>query len=100
MAMNVATTAASSRAPRGTKILTQAFFAAADDIPEAQRAAVVKAALTAIRDQIKNNRDRAKAARAAAKAKLSRAPASRRPKRAAAKAAPVRKAPANGVDAR
>ena len=54
----------SVRAPRGTKVLTQAFFVAADAIPEAQRPAVVKAALTAIRDELKALREKATAAKA------------------------------------
>jgi histone H1/5 len=57
----------STRAPRGTKVLTQAFFAAADAIPEPQRADVVKAALTAIRDEIKAAREKAAAAKAKVK---------------------------------
>jgi ubiquinone biosynthesis protein UbiJ len=60
---------ATARAPRGTKVLTQAFFSAADSIPEAQRAAVVKAALAAIRDELRNTRDKARIAKAKAKAK-------------------------------
>jgi hypothetical protein len=63
--MAKATTA--SRAPRGTKILAQAFFAAADEIPEARRGEVVKAALTAIRDELKGVREKAAAAKAKAK---------------------------------
>ena len=62
-------TAAATRAPRGTKSLTQAFFAAANDVPEAQRDAVVKSALAAIRDELKEARDKAKIAKAKAKAK-------------------------------
>jgi hypothetical protein len=48
-------------------MLTQAFFGAADAIPEAQRAAVVKAALTAIRNELKADREKAAAAKAKAK---------------------------------
>ena len=55
---------ATTRAPRGTKILTQAFFAAADGIPDMQRAAVIKSALAAIRDELKNARAKAKIAKA------------------------------------
>ena len=57
----------SARAPRGTKILTQAFFAAAAEIPETNRDAVVKAALASVRDELKANRDKAQAAKAKAK---------------------------------
>jgi len=53
-----------TRAPRGTKTLTQAFFSAADGIPESQRGAVVKAALAAIRDQLKQDREKVKVAKA------------------------------------
>jgi hypothetical protein len=64
---SMAKIAASNRAPRGTKNLAQAFFAAADEIPESSRAAVVKAALAAIREELKDNRARASAAKAKAK---------------------------------
>ena len=43
--------ASSARAPRGTRVLTQAFFSAAEEIPEGQRDAVVKAAFASIRDK-------------------------------------------------
>jgi hypothetical protein len=59
----------STRAPRGTKTLTQAFFSAADSVPEAQRDAVVKAALAAIRDELKADKAKAKMARAKARSK-------------------------------
>lgn len=85
---------ATNRAPRGTKILSQAFFSAADGIPEAQRAAVVKAALAAIRDEVKNTRDKAKVAKAKAKAQVAKKPAARGPKVAAATKAAAKKAPA------
>jgi hypothetical protein len=58
---------ASGRAPRGTKVLAQAFFAAAEDIPEHSRAAVIKAALAAIREQMKGDREKAKAVKEKAK---------------------------------
>jgi hypothetical protein len=74
---------ATTRAPRGTKTLTQAFFSAADEIPETQRDAVVKAALAAIRDQLKDDRDTAKLAKAKAKVKAGKAPTAVRPKLAA-----------------
>jgi len=41
------------RAPRGSKILTKAFFAALDEIPGPRRAAVAKAAQLAIRDELR-----------------------------------------------
>ncbi len=57
----------STRAPRGTKVLTQAFFSAADAIPEPQRATVIKAALSTIRDELKAAREKAAAAKVKAK---------------------------------
>ena len=51
------------RALRGTKTLTQAFFNAADAIPLDKRPAVVKAALSSIRDELKNAREKAKLAK-------------------------------------
>jgi len=61
--------AAANRAPRGTKVLMQAFFVAADEIAEAARPAVIKAALAAIRDQLKADREKAAAAKAKAAGK-------------------------------
>jgi hypothetical protein len=75
--------AAATRAPRGTKILAQAFFEAADGIPEPQRAAVVKAALAAIRDQLKDTLAKAKVTKAKTKAAAGKATPARRPKAAA-----------------
>ena len=60
------TTAA--RSPRGTKPVAQAFFSALEVIPEASRAAVSKAALAMIRDQIKLQREKAKLLAVKAKA--------------------------------
>ena len=60
--------APSPRAPRGTRVLTQAFFSAADEIPEGQRDAVIKAAFAAIRDTLKEAREKAKTAKAKAQA--------------------------------
>ena len=74
---------AATRAPRGTKTLTQAFFSAAGGIPEAQRDAVVKAALAAIRDQLKDDRKQVKVAKAKAKVKAGKAPTVGRQKIAA-----------------
>jgi hypothetical protein len=73
-----------SRAPRGTKTLTHAFFSAADGIPESQRGAVVKAALAAIRDQLKEDREKMKVAKAKATVKGTKTPSAVRPKSAAA----------------
>jgi hypothetical protein len=62
-------TATTSRAPRGTKVLAQAFFNAAEGVPEAQRAAVVKAALALIRDDLRAAREKSAAAKTKAKGK-------------------------------
>jgi hypothetical protein len=43
MKTHMAKTSSATRAPRGTKILAKAFFAAADEIPEPQRTEVIKA---------------------------------------------------------
>jgi hypothetical protein len=59
--------AATTRAPRRTKILTKAFFNAAEEFPETVRADVVKASLALIRETLKVNRARASAARAKSK---------------------------------
>ncbi len=55
-----------TRALRGTKTLTRAFFDAAESIPVDRRPAVVKAALVSIRDELKATRDKAKLAKAKA----------------------------------
>jgi hypothetical protein len=73
-----------TRAPRGTKTLTQAFFSAAAGIPEIQRDAVVKAALAAIRDQLKEDREKVKVAKAKATVKATKTSSAVRPKPAAA----------------
>jgi hypothetical protein len=65
-----------ARVPRGTKIVAKAFFAAADEIPEPQRAEVVKAALVLIRDELKAAREKAAIAKAKAKEKAGKASAS------------------------
>jgi hypothetical protein len=49
-----------TRALRGTKTLTRAFFDAADTIPLDRRPAVVKAALASIRDELKMAREKVK----------------------------------------
>ncbi len=77
---------ASARAPRGTKAVSQAFFAALDAVPEARRAEIAKAAQIAIRDELKLRRDRARAQATAAREKA-RKPAARTAKPAAKVAA-------------
>lgn len=82
MAKAEATTVA-ARAPRGTKPVSQAFFAALDSVPEASRSAVARAAQVMIRDELKNRREKVK--KAAAKEKARRPVAAKRaPKPAAA----------------
>jgi len=61
-----ATTATATRAPRGTKNLSLAFFAAADAIREDKRPAAIKAALASIRGELKASRERAKLAKSRA----------------------------------
>jgi hypothetical protein len=63
---------ATTRAPRGTKTLTKAFFEAALEIPENVRGNVVKASLALIRETLKGNREKATATKA--KAKPAKAP--------------------------
>jgi hypothetical protein len=58
---------ATTRAPRGTKTLTKAFFEAALEIPENVRGNVVKASLALIRETLKGNREKATATKAKAK---------------------------------
>jgi hypothetical protein len=85
--IDMAQATTSARAPRGTKVLTQAFFSAADAIPEPQRTTVIKAALAAIRDELKAVREKAAAARAKAKSASSAKKAAGKPvKKAAPKA--------------
>lgn len=84
-----------TRAPRGTKPVSQAFFSALESIPEASRSAVAKAALTMIRDEMKMRKDKLKVAAAKEKEKekaRAAAPASAAPVKAApAKAAPAKR---------
>ncbi len=77
----------STRAPRGTKPVSQAFFTALDAVPEASRAAVAKAAQVMIRDELKTRREKMKAAAVKEKA---------RAKSSAAMPEPAPKAPARG----
>src|SRR3954447_21243459 len=63
------TNTATGRAPRGTKPVAQAFLAALESVPEDARAAVAKATQGMIRDELKNRRDKLKAAAAKDKAR-------------------------------
>jgi len=58
-----------TRAPRGTKPVMVAFFAALDAAPEASRTAIAKAAQIMIREELKARRDKIKAAAAKLKAR-------------------------------
>jgi hypothetical protein len=84
---------AKSRAPRGTKILTQAFFSAADNIPDAQRPTVIKAAIAAIRDELREHREKAKVAKAKSKGTSTKKTAVKAPVRAKAATKMAKKAP-------
>lgn len=57
----------SSRLPRGTKPVVQAFLTALDGVPEASRPAVAKAAQAMIRDELKLRRSKQVSARPASK---------------------------------
>ena len=67
--------ATATRAPRGTKPVSQAFFTALESIPEMSRAAVAKAALTMIRDEMKAKTAAAKPTSAKRGPKAAAAPA-------------------------
>jgi 1,4-alpha-glucan branching enzyme len=93
------TATTTTRAPRGTKIVADAFFAACNEIPEPQRADVTKAALTMIRDRLKDTREKAKLAhkqKAAGKKAAAPTPAPKAPattaKKTPGKAATPKKA--------
>jgi hypothetical protein len=95
----MAKTSSATRAPRGTKNLARAFFAAADEIPDSQRPEVVKAALALIRDELKAAREKVAAAKAKAKEKAGKASASpvRKPAGITKAAAKTQKKPASGA---
>ncbi len=76
-------TPTSTRAPRGSKPVSQAFFAALDAVPEASRSAVAKAAQVMIRDELKVRREKVKAM--AVKKKAGAASLTRRPAKPAAR---------------
>ena len=89
--------ATANRAPRGTKPVSQAFFSALESIPDASRAAVGKAALAMIRDEMKMRKEKLKAAAAKDKARaVAAAPA----KAAPAKAAPAKQPAAKATNAK
>jgi hypothetical protein len=89
----MAKTPTASRAPRGTKILAQAFFAAADKIPQARRGEVVKAALAAIRDELKGARETTAAAKAKGRAATSKPPVATPSRKAVGRPQNTAKAP-------
>ena len=85
--------ATATRAPRGTKPVSQAFFTALESIPEMSRAAVAKAALTMIRDEMKTRKEKLKVATAKEKEKARSAPpAPAAPAKTTSKAAPAKSA--------
>lgn len=65
-----------TRAPRGAKAVVSAFMTALDDIPDARRVEVAKAAQTALRDEVKMLAVRAKEA---ARKPAGRKPAAKKP---------------------
>ena len=67
----------SPRAPRGTRILSQAFFEAAEAIQEEKRPAAMKAALASIRLELKAKQLKAKIARARMRAAAGKRPIGR-----------------------
>jgi hypothetical protein len=71
---------ATTRAPRGSKILAKAFLSAAEGIPEGRRADAVKAALSLIRDELKDARDQAKRVKQQRKIKPFKPPVAQRTK--------------------
>jgi hypothetical protein len=79
-----------SRAPRGSRPVTQAFLTALEAVPETSRASVAKAAMLMIRDVLKGQKPLKKPAAAKAKkARAKSAPATKlRKARASAKVAP------------
>ncbi len=67
-----------SRAPRGSRPVTQAFLTALEAVPETSRASVAKAAMSMIRDMLKGQ-------------KPAKKPMAAKAKKAKAKAGPVAK---------
>jgi ribosome-associated protein len=83
----------STRAPRGSKPVSQAFFTALESIPEAMQTAVARAAQVMIRDELKARREKIKAS--AAKEKARKPAAAKAPAKATtAKKKPAAAAPA------
>jgi hypothetical protein len=68
------TNTATTRAPRGTRIVAKAFLSAADKIPQARRDEVVKAALSLIREEIKTGKAKTKTTIPVQKAESVRSP--------------------------
>ncbi len=76
-------TPTSTRAPCGSKRVSQAFFASLAAVPEASRSAVAKAAEAMIRDELKVRREKVKAA--AVKKKAGTPSLAKRPAKPAAR---------------
>jgi hypothetical protein len=83
-----------TRAPRGAKPVSQAFFTALESLPDASRTAVARAAQAMIRDELKARREKLKAAAIKEKARQPTAAKTEAPKvRAKAVAAPTKRRP-------
>jgi hypothetical protein len=87
-----------TRAPRGAKPVSQAFFTALESLPDAARTAVARAAQVMIRDELKARRDKVKAAAIKEKARQPATAKTEAPKaRAKAVAAPTKRRPRKQV---
>jgi hypothetical protein len=83
-----------TRAPRGAKPVSQAFFTALESLPEASRTAVAQAAQATIRDGLKARREKVKAAAIKEKARQPAMAKTDAPKaRAKTVAAPTKRRP-------
>jgi hypothetical protein len=66
-----------ARAPRGTGTLKRAFYDAARHIPEDKRGEIIKAAIASIRDDLRAETDKARAARQKARVAAGKKPIGR-----------------------
>ena len=92
------TDTSSTRAPRGTKPVALAFFTALDATPEASRAAIGKAALALIRDEMKMKKEKMKIAAAKEKEKARKALPEKPPATPKVKAKPAAVMKGNGAE--
>jgi hypothetical protein len=81
----------SSRAPRGSRPVTQAFMTALESVPETSRSAVAKAAMAMIRDELRVAKGNMKLAAAKDRAN---AATTRKKRKASVKVAAPEPAPA------